>query len=482
MRGVIITILVGIVIAAAVVFVLKRPKSIELRFVEQKVVFQSLEKTRELNEHQLKRMAIEIFKPFNGDRSHKKIAVARSTHFDIKGVLQITKPGSWKIYDRGRPDLIVSGYFFHSPRKPNQTSALFLFLIDWKTGKILAAASNYLRPFSTLEKLTQQLQKRQPVELTVEVIDQSQDQNALIKALSTEKLVNLHLEWIKVLAVDIHQDLVEKWKNESVRPNPAQANANLIISRAPNRRIALELNKMPPNYEMIAIQIDYINDKLTQACQNLSQNLVEFQKKETLSALVVAVINSQKHADGSLVALTLQHMVAAMRGHKKMAGMTLLGTSYTNEHGERLRQALQDQSDISDDAIRVVKKHQDLAVLSVKRGRSPEVFNLELSKLSGDRVLLATSTSMNLEIFIDSQPEPAAIHLISPNGDKTDLLGTTSMTIEQKQITDYGITHGTKIQLTLPGGQLRTYVHPTDGAREDDEDERAVYYRYLWYR
>ena len=478
MKRVLSSIFVVIVVAAIIAIVILRDPN-EFWIIEEDFSHEFSGKPLELDERQLRSMAEELIQPFKQERGAREIVVSqaqkKSSKLKIKrfkGFLQQKLPGNWNIVGGGRPDLIVAGYFFHQ-NSAEQTPALFLFLIEWNTGKVLSATANYpdSKIATACEELIRKLREHQETDLKVEVINQLQDSKTLSTALTMEKMVNARLEWMKLLASDIRRELAKKLRDEHELPK-TKAEGALIITGDPNR-ITLELSKLSPYYEMLTISTSYSNNKIANACENLIENLSAPQGNPTIASLKVAAINASRDAHDSVTALTLEKMVDA-----KMPGMTLLGRRYSDKYGIQLRKAWEDGGDISENAKEVLRDASErIAVLSIEQD-SDGVF-LELTRLP-DRKLLATSAPRPIAIHIDSKPEQARILMISPNEIRREL-GLTPKSLDQERIKKYNLTHGTKFILERSEENSRTYTHPSDAEREREIDGDTIYYNYYWY-
>ena len=407
-----------------------------------------------LNVQQIAKMAEELANPLKAETEVKQIVVSEggknSTKLKrFKGYLNNNLPDNWSIINSGPPDFILTGYAFHPKNNAKQTSALFLFLIEWKTGQIVSGTTNcaHSKMTTMCEGLVENLENRQTSGLRVEVINKLQAAQDLFTALTLESITQAKPTGLTLLANDIYKELEEKLSRQQNPPEIAKANATLSITEDSNKLI-LELSKLPPDYETLGIKTNYTNDKITTACKNLIANLKKKpQMLETIKSLHVAVIHKQPDAQLSTqTALTLEEMV------KATPRMRLLGRNYIEAYHTHLRKAIQkgDSSEAPKEGLR------QIAVLSIEE--DPDGFILELIRLR-DHKLLASSVS-NLSPFsihINAKP-PARVYMKLPRQNRTDL-GFTPQDLSPEQIE---VMSGTRFTLRRKDASEINFTYSVD--------------------
>ena len=434
-----------------------------------------------LNEQQIAKMAKELANSLPKTESKKKIIVSQAKKnntklTDLGGFLNVNLPDNWTIIYRGNPDFIVTGYFFHPKNNPKQASALFLFLIEWRTGKIFGATTNYTDSTITTmcEDLIENLGNRQLSDVKVKVINKLQDAQDLFTALILEKITTeAKPTGMTLLANNIYEELEEKLSDKQP-PQTVEADATLIIAEDSNRLI-LELSKLLRDYETLAIKTNYTDDKITIACQNLIENLKKKpQTLKTIERLHVAVIHKQSDAQFSTkTALTLEEMV------KAKPRIRLLGRNYTESYHALLRKAI-GGGDLSENA----KKHlRTTAVLSIEEDSGK--FSLQLIRFQEPDTLELLASSVSdprpfpeprpFKIIFKADPQAKVYYV---ENQREIFIGRTMRALIPQDIEDLGIQEGTKFILKR-NGNTKQYIHPDDGEREDDDD--MIYYTYKWY-
>ena len=487
MKNVVILAIVILIIAViGIIFVPWPPRPNEVWIIEEDLSPDFTGNAQALDNQQLRNMAGRIAMVFDqmplrqgkGKILVSQAKIEKSKLKTFGGFLKQKLPKTWTVIRGGNPDLIVAGYFFHPKNQAKQVSALFLFLVEPNTGTVLSAATNCedANLTTACETLIAKIQESQKTNLTVEVISKSQDSKRLHKALVLEKMVNAKLGWMNFLANDIRRESEKNLRDKLKPSKPERIGANLSVTGTVDR-ITLELSKLEPDYELLAISTDESNEELTSSCENLILDLLESQDKTTISSLKIAVVNARPSTDDSIASLVLEKIHSAKINNAKMANITVLSTSYTEKYGTQLRKAWHNGDELTENAREALKgdSGRRLAVLSIEQ--EEDSFFLELTGLP-DRDLLATSAPRPLAIHIDSRPEQARILMITPNGMEKKL-GFTPKSLSQKHIERFKVKNGTKFILTRPDKSSRTYSHPGDAKREIEGD--TIYYTYKWY-
>ena len=477
------------VIIAVVIFFFREDLFRKNNFpiIERGFSYEDLITLQPLDGQQVVTMAKELIASLPKEEDQKKIIVSQAKKNNTKltrfrSYLVNNLPNNWSVVNKGNPDYVVTGYFFHPKNNPKQASALFLFLIEWNTGKIVGATTNCTHSEITTmcEGLIENLRNFSISGAQVEVINKVQDAQDLVSASTLEQITKAQPTGITLLANDIYGDLGEKLPDKQKIPN-IKANTALIIAEDSNRLI-LELTgkvkrestgESTAKYEeTIAIKTNYTNDKITTACKDLIENL---QKKppmlEDIESLWVAVIHKQPSTQFSAkTALTLEEMV------KAKPRMRLLGRNYIEKNHTQLRKAMQgvDLSEITKNNFR------SIAVLSIEEDH--DGFILELIRLSDHKIMVTSVSdprpppdSDRLSIVFKADPQAKVYYI---QNQQPIFIGRTKRVLRPQDIKELRIQDGTKFILKRNGNNTKQYIHPDDGEREDDDN--MIRYTYNW--
>ena len=496
-----------IVVPIVIVAVISFPKIRELfsennfPIIERDFSYEDSITLQPLDGEQVVTMAKELIASLPKEGNQKKIIVSQAKKNNtrlkrFRSYLVNNLPNNWSVVNKGNPDYVVTGYFFHPKNNPRQASALFLFLIEWNTGKIVGATTNCTHSEITpmCEGLIENLRNFPISGGQVEVINKVQDTQDLVAASTLEQIAKAQPAGITLLANDICGDLEEKLPDKQKIPN-IKANTALIIAEDSNRLI-LELagkvkrestGESTAKYEeTIAIKTNYTNKKITTACKDLIENL---QKKppmlEDIKSLWVAVIHKQPSTQFSAkTALTLEEMV------KAKPRLRLLGRNYIEENHTQLRKAMQGM-DLSETTK---KNFRSIAVLSIEEDHDGSIleieedhdgFILELIRLS-DHKIMVTSVSdprprpdpRPFTIVFKAMPQ-AEVYIIQDQRPRYIGDAAPQWRLEPQDIELLGVQEGTKFMLERNGNNTKEYIHPDDGEREDENS--MIYYTYKWY-